>query len=632
MAERMHYDIQGPIDVEQRESMVTELVQNVALTGSNILDRVNHMSWADLSHDDVAAAATSLMIGLAENAFLLAEAVTTEKIIIKPTTNILLSIRVMQARNTQSQKFPTVDNQEDSIELTSNALQENSENGAVRIIFATYNEFDQLLVPSQRPNATLRFVNSKVISASLGKGRHIELPDPVKITLKHLKTINVSRPVCVFWDYAVQTWSNDGCRTIKTNLTHTTCECDHLTNFALIMEDGVPSVTASLTALSSHITTIIACVATLLCVTLMMFALVMTWRKFRVSHQCRSMLQKSGIPCFHKTKELSEKDKKQGNFYTVTPKLNGSVNNDAGKAEANIEMDNQQYFEHMVAMQKNQENLVLNKTMSRRNTMQNNNLSDQQETVLSEVDLSKPSNVSDLNINNVSNPNHTLNNKKNFKVKTQCQHVLPNGYPMGMHNDFVYPKKNNVSRAMSPFNHIYMEIDPKSEDGTVYEALNQSEASRSETYMLSSVSDMSDDDFRRCSDVSRQSSSRYAENKPLIRAQQQNGNNFNMERNLLTTISGIAHSQSMRVANPQHHHRTSILSTISGLRYIDPSQPGQPGLLPVPISNTIPEAPVQVTTTVNGDQFVCLNLNNQDGDHNGNKPLNFVANSDINQG
>ena len=44
--------------------------------------------WADLSQDDVAAAATSLMVGLEENAFLLADAVTTEKIIIKPTTNI----------------------------------------------------------------------------------------------------------------------------------------------------------------------------------------------------------------------------------------------------------------------------------------------------------------------------------------------------------------------------------------------------------------------------------------------------------------------------------------------------------------------------------------------------------------
>ena len=146
----------------------------------------------------------------------------------------------MQARNTQSQRFPTVenlemwDNQEDSIELASSSLLRNSENGAVRIIFATYNEFDQLLVPSQRPNATLRFVNSKVISASIGKGRHLKLQEPVKITLKHLRTVNVSRPVCVYWDYSSQTWSNGGCHLITSNTTHTQCQCDHLTNFALI--------------------------------------------------------------------------------------------------------------------------------------------------------------------------------------------------------------------------------------------------------------------------------------------------------------------------------------------------------------------------------------------------------------
>ena len=538
----------------------------------------------------------------------------------------------MQARSTGTQRFPSVENlemwdgQEDEIELSSAALQENSENGAVRIIFASYNEFDQLLVPSQRVNASLRFVNSKVISASLGKGRHIQLPDSVKITLAHLRTHNVSRPVCVFWDYAIQTWSNEGCRMIETNVTHTRCECDHLTNFALIMEEG-ESVGLVARALPTHITTIIACVATLLCVTLMMFAIVMTWRKFRVSHQCRSMLQKSGIPCFHKTKELSEKDKKQGNFYTVTPKLNGSVSGEAGKGEANIEMDNQQYFEHMIAMQKNQDSLVLNKTMSRRNTLQNNNLNEQQqqETNLNEVDLTKSSNVTEVNLNS-----HTLNNKKNFKAKTQCQHVIPGtGFTMGLHNEFVQqPKRSNASRAMSPLNHIYMEIDPKSEDGTVYEALNQSEAgSRSETYMLSSVSDMSDDDFRRCSDMSRQSSSRYAENKPLIRG---GTGHFNMDRNLLTTINSVMHSQSVRVGNPQHHHRTSILSTISGLRYTDPSQPGQPSLpaLPTIPAASYPEPPLQVTTTMNGDQFVCLNLNNPNNDQNGNPPPAYPLSSD----
>ena len=523
----------------------------------------------------------------------------------------------MQARNTQSQRFPSVenlemwDNQEDSIELASSSLLRNSENGAVRIIFATYNEFDQLLVPSQRPNATLRFVNSKVISASIGKGRHLKLQEPVKITLKHLRTVNVSRPVCVYWDYSSQTWSNAGCHLVTSNTTHTQCRCDHLTNFALIMEDGPGEVTSSLTSLSSQVTTIIACVATLVCVSLMLAALVLTWRKFRVAHQCRSMLQKSGIPCFHKTKELSEKDKKQGNFYTVTPKLNGSVNNNTGKPEANIEMDNQQYFEHMIAMQKNQENLVLNKTMSRRNTLNN---SETQETNLSEMDLSKPTTVSNLNINNPSN-------KKNFKAKTQCQHVLPNNFQLGLSPENgaavnVYPKKSNAARAMSPFNHIYMEIDPKTEEGALYEAVSQSEAGgRNETYMLSSVSDMSDDDFRRCSDISRQSSSRYAENKPLIRS---SATMSPGERNLLTTISSVMQSQSVRVA-PQHQ-RTSILSTISGLRYTEPGQPGLPSLPPITASADLggqpvtQEAPVQVTTNVDGDQFVCLNLANPGSD------------------
>ena len=518
----------------------------------------------------------------------------------------------MQARNTQSQRFPTVenlemwDNQEDSIELTSQSLLDNSENGAVRIIFATYNEFDQLLIPSQRPNASLRFVNSKVISASLGKGRHTALQDPVKITLKHLRTENVSRPVCVFWDYTVQSWSNDGCRLVGGNVSHSQCQCSHLTNFALIMEEGpgLPGLTGSdnsglSVTVSSKVTTIIACVASLICVSLLMFGLVLTWRKLRMSHQCRDMLQKSGIPCFHKTKELSEKDKKQGNFYTVTPKLNGSVNNNPGKPEANIEMDNQQYFEHMIAMQKNQENLVLNKTMSRRQS--NGVAGGDQETQLTEMDLSKPSTLNSLNLNNPTSPvgaGQTLNNKMIYKAKTKCHHVTPNTFQLGMNNELVYPKKSNLSRAMSPLNHIYMEIDPRSEDGhsTVYEAVNQSEASRSETYMLSSVSDMSDDDFRRSSDVSRQSSSRYAESKPLIRSVPAG------ERNLLSTISSVMtqQSQSMRLA--PHHQRTSILSTISGLRYTDPSLPGQPSLPPI-------TQPVQVTTNVDGEQFVCLNLN-----------------------
>ena len=82
------------------------------------------------------------------------------------------------------------------------------DNGAVRVIFTTYNQLDQLLKPR---NDTF-FLNSKVISASLGKGRHIELPEPVQITFKHLVTLNVSNPICVYWDYLGNSWSGDGCQ------------------------------------------------------------------------------------------------------------------------------------------------------------------------------------------------------------------------------------------------------------------------------------------------------------------------------------------------------------------------------------------------------------------------------------
>ncbi len=88
LAERMNYEMQRTPSLEERERMVTGLVQNVVRAGSNVVDRMNHRSWGDLGADERGRAATALMVGVGENAFLLADAVTSEKIIIKPTDNI----------------------------------------------------------------------------------------------------------------------------------------------------------------------------------------------------------------------------------------------------------------------------------------------------------------------------------------------------------------------------------------------------------------------------------------------------------------------------------------------------------------------------------------------------------------
>jgi len=56
-------------------------------------------------------------------------------------------------------------------------------------------------VPQDSSKQVKKVVNSRVISASLNQGRHIQLALPVQLTLRHLWLDNMSNPQCVFWDY-----------------------------------------------------------------------------------------------------------------------------------------------------------------------------------------------------------------------------------------------------------------------------------------------------------------------------------------------------------------------------------------------------------------------------------------------
>ena len=465
----------------------------------------------------------------------------------------------MQSRNAIRQRFPSsvesLDSSSlwsngDSIEVTSRALLKNGENGAVRVVFATYNQLDQLLGPrvaSSRMSAnesSALFVNSKVISASLGKGRHIQLPEPATITFKHLRTINVSGPTCVYWDYVSHAWSEDGCKVTSSNRTHTRCKCSHLTNFALLMREGggdgsgserdgelnsgaaVPLLKRG--TVGAHVSTIVAAVAALVSLCVIVFFLVMAWRRLKMTNQCRNALEKSGLPCFPSSKELAGSDAgkdNKGNFYTVTPKMNGVAaaghrNGNASGVGANAEggensevVEAQQFFEHMINLQKNQDKTLPSNKGRRNNANNASGDMQQQETNLCE------------------DPNNRVPVNGAPATTVDGQVVL-------------YPKRTNFARALSPYNHIYMEIDPTEVDpngggGPVYEPLTHSE-----TYMMSTISDMSEDNyggsmrhggFQNYSDVSRQNSSR--ESRPLIRQPHQD------RANLLHTISGVLHSQ-----------------------------------------------------------------------------------------
>lgn len=88
MAQRMAEDIKTYQDPRQREVSVAELLQGAVTTGSNLLDKAKSASWKDLSYQEQMLVATSLLQGLEENAFLLANTLTVQKNIIHERTNL----------------------------------------------------------------------------------------------------------------------------------------------------------------------------------------------------------------------------------------------------------------------------------------------------------------------------------------------------------------------------------------------------------------------------------------------------------------------------------------------------------------------------------------------------------------
>lgn len=88
LCEKMTYDIETFSDQRQREAVVLELLNSVVKTGSNLLDETQQHSWMDLSFEDQMRVATSLLTGLEDNAFLLADTIAAEQNVVQKVKNI----------------------------------------------------------------------------------------------------------------------------------------------------------------------------------------------------------------------------------------------------------------------------------------------------------------------------------------------------------------------------------------------------------------------------------------------------------------------------------------------------------------------------------------------------------------
>ncbi|XP_055935902.1 latrophilin Cirl-like isoform X2 [Argiope bruennichi] len=239
-------------DLWHRYHVLRELLQSLVETISNLLKQ-GTTAWNDLSSSDRRRVASSLLDGLEESAMLLAHSSGKEDSFTLAEANILLSVQVLSARTQAPVQFPVSDDfrevsdtawirMDDTLVLPPQTLLDISKHGLAKVVFVVYTGIGDLLKPepgftlrSSKGNSSWR-INSKVIAASVGKPGNTKLSQPIVITFRHLEEENMTNPMCVFWDFDSREWSSMGCWVQASNTTHTSCACNHLTNFAVMME------------------------------------------------------------------------------------------------------------------------------------------------------------------------------------------------------------------------------------------------------------------------------------------------------------------------------------------------------------------------------------------------------------
>uniref|UniRef100_A0A3P8WC76 Adhesion G protein-coupled receptor G4b n=1 Tax=Cynoglossus semilaevis TaxID=244447 RepID=A0A3P8WC76_CYNSE len=86
------------------------------------------------------------------------------------------------------------------------------------------------------------FLNTFVVSASVTNASSPikDLDEDVEIRLHHLTPHTLHKDVqCVYWNFNKNGqggWDNHGCRTHKSSSSYTTCLCDHLTHFGVLLD------------------------------------------------------------------------------------------------------------------------------------------------------------------------------------------------------------------------------------------------------------------------------------------------------------------------------------------------------------------------------------------------------------
>uniref|UniRef100_A0A9J8CP41 Cadherin EGF LAG seven-pass G-type receptor 2 n=2 Tax=Cyprinus carpio TaxID=7962 RepID=A0A9J8CP41_CYPCA len=87
-------------------------------------------------------------------------------------------------------------------------------------------------------------INTPVVSITVHDNEELlqhTLDKPITVQFRLVTTEERSKPICVFWNHSIVAggpggWSSKGCEVVFRNSTHISCQCYHMTSFAVLMD------------------------------------------------------------------------------------------------------------------------------------------------------------------------------------------------------------------------------------------------------------------------------------------------------------------------------------------------------------------------------------------------------------
>ncbi|XP_078285745.1 adhesion G protein-coupled receptor E3-like isoform X2 [Rhinoraja longicauda] len=150
--------------------------------------------------------------------------------------NIVVDMEVLRDGNVSATDTATLSANGNRLEVPWRAVTKGADPGRVGVALIAMSRVGSVMNGSLDGEGRLQ-LNSDVLTAAATRRPAQPLVEPLNLTFHNNKTMKAQVVVCVALNNtrAGSHWSRQGCKLVKTNGTHTVCQCTRLTSFAVLM-------------------------------------------------------------------------------------------------------------------------------------------------------------------------------------------------------------------------------------------------------------------------------------------------------------------------------------------------------------------------------------------------------------